>query len=96
VLVSAIVMMIFYIMGRRNVHKTAKVALAVSLAYFAYYLYHFFTDVARRYVSAITATGQTHQYFTALHLLIFLTLTIAFYVTGFVAFAYKALWKQKV
>lgn len=95
-LISAVVAFIFYILGRKNVHRTTKLALGVSLVYFAYYLGHFFIDVARRYVQATVATAQDGQYFTAAHLLIFLTMTIAFYVSGFFAFVYKALWKQKV
>jgi hypothetical protein len=90
------VMGIFWLLERKNPHRTAKIAFGVALLYFAYYIYLFFADVSKRYIEGVVASAHSGQYFVSLHLLLFLTITIAFYVTGFLVFAYKAFVKQKV
>jgi hypothetical protein len=95
-LITALVTGIFYILGRRNFQRTAKVAAAAVFAYFGIYLYHFFISVAKSYTSSVTLLGQAGQYFIAFHLLLFFTITIIFYLAGFATFLYEAYIKQKI
>ncbi|HII72359.1 TPA: hypothetical protein HA265_06410 [Candidatus Woesearchaeota archaeon] len=95
-LISALVMGIFYLLGRKSLRKTAKLAFLVTFIYFGMYLYYFFIDLAAYYIDAITIMAQKGQVFIAAHILLFFTITILFYVGGFGMFLYESYFKQKI
>jgi hypothetical protein len=95
-LISLLVMGIFYILGRKSPGRTTKLAFILIFVYFAAYIYYFFTSLARYYMHAIEVMAKSGQYFIAFHLLLFFMITIIFYACGFVMFAYEAWTKQKI
>jgi hypothetical protein len=95
-LVSALVMGIFYILGRKNFGRTVKIASAAVFLYFGIYLYHFFISLSKSYINAVTLLGKSGQYFIAAHILIFFMITIIFYTIGYTTFLYEAYLKEKV
>ncbi len=93
---SALVMGIFYILGRKNLRSTTKVAFFTVFFYFGIYLYKFFFSLAKNYISTITLLGKNGQYFIALQLLLFFTIIILFYSGGYIMFLYETYVKQKI
>jgi hypothetical protein len=95
-LVAALVMGIFYILGRKDIRRTARVGFFAIFAYFGLYLYHFFFDIAKYYVGAVVMMTKAGQYFISAHLLLFFMITIMFYVAGYLMFLWQLYAKQKI
>jgi len=64
-------------------------SLMIGLLFFALYIYLFFTSLLNYYVNAIRILFLSSQYFLSFYFLLFLTITILFYVGGFLLFIYE-------
>ncbi len=95
-LIAGLVAAIFYLLERKNPWRTRTAGFLAVFIYFGIYLYHFFTDLAAYYVKATTAMAQNELYFIAAHLLIFFTITIIFYIGGYILFLHKSYIQQKI
>lgn len=93
-LMAALVMAIFYILGRKDPRRTAKTAFLAVLIYFGIYIYHFFTDIASYYTSAVVVMAKAGQHFIAAHLLLFFTITILFYLLGYLMLIWQLYAKR--
>jgi hypothetical protein len=96
VAIALLVMGIFYILARKSLRRTTQLAFLIVFAYFGYYIYTFFSSVARDYIMSVNVMAQGKEYFIAAHLLIFFALTITFYIGGYLMFLYEAYAKQKI
>ncbi len=94
-LAAALIMGIFHFLSKKSFVKSLKLVFAVVLIYLGMYLYYFFTDVARYYMQTISMLAQAGRYFIAAHLLIFFTITIVFYIGGYLMFIYEAHVKNR-
>ncbi|MFH1064240.1 MAG: hypothetical protein V1729_04125 [Candidatus Woesearchaeota archaeon] len=95
-LAAVLVAGIFHVLARKNLFRSLKLVFAVVLIYLGLYLYYFFTDVAGYYVQSIGLLAKAGQYFIAMHLLIFFTITIVFYIGGYLMFIYEAHIKHNI
>ncbi|MBW2997106.1 hypothetical protein KY349_02060 [Candidatus Woesearchaeota archaeon] len=95
-LISVLVMGIFYILGRKDIRRTAQVGFMAVFVYFGLYLYYFFIDLAKYYTEAVVVMAQNNKYFIALHLLLFFVVTIMFYIGGYLMFLHEAIRKKRI
>ncbi|MFC1741243.1 hypothetical protein ACFL3V_01780 [Nanoarchaeota archaeon] len=96
-LISALIMGIFYILGRKNLRNTTRLAFIMVFFYFGMYLYHFFVDIIKFYlIFSVTVMLQAHQYFMAAHIFIFFVIKTMFYVCGYLMFLWKGYFKQRI
>ena len=89
VLISAMVMIIFYILSLKYLHRVVKLAFIAVELFFGLYLYYFFRDTAKYYTIGVVTLLQNMKIFLGLHLFVFLMITIIFYIGGFVLFVYN-------
>jgi hypothetical protein len=95
-LIGALVMAIFYVLGRVNLRKVTKLGFLVVFIYFGMYLYYFFISLAKFYIDAVIIMLQNNQSFIAFHLFLFFIITILFYIGGYVLFLHQSYLKQKI
>lgn len=95
-LISGLVMGIFYILGRKDIRRTTQVGFMAVFVYFGLYLYYFFIDLAKYYTDAVVIMAQNSKYFIAFHLLLFFVVTIMFYICGYFMFLHEAIRKKRI
>jgi len=74
-------------------HKSKLITACVSMIFlfFGLYVYFFFIDTGSYYVSIIAESLRSSEYLLGIYFLIFLTMTILFYIGGFFSFIYESL-----
>jgi hypothetical protein len=65
--------------------------VGIVMLYFALYIFYFFIDTGSYYVTTIVASLQTGNIIIGLYFLMFLALTIIFYIGGWLVYVYELL-----
>lgn len=63
--------------------------LLISLIYFANYIFLYFLDISQYYLDVIFFKFDGGKYFVAFYFIIFMLITIIFYVGGFISFLHE-------
>jgi len=90
VIVSLIVGVMTYILGKRFKNQFFYGMIALTLLFFGLYIYNFFLDLSNYYVTNISSSIIYGEYFVGVYLFFFLGLTILFYLGGFIFFVYES------
>ncbi|MEM4268077.1 MAG: hypothetical protein QXK37_04590 [Candidatus Woesearchaeota archaeon] len=69
--------------------------VATSLVYFAIYIFFYFMDVTSYYIAVASNSIVSSSYFAACYFLIFLMITLIFYIGGFILFLYESIEGEK-
>jgi len=69
--------------------------ILISITFFAYYIYLFFTSIVLYFINIIRALIITSRFFLSFHFLIFFSINILFYIVGFIMFIDEII-KEKV
>ena len=89
VLLGGIILFISLIRKLRN--YVIILSIAISTYFFGNYIYHFFSDMIKYYISNIILLLLQLNIFLGFYLFIFFMITLLFYIAGFLVYIYE-LW----
>jgi len=87
---SILVGALFYVLAKtRFAEKLNLATILIIFYFFGMYVYHFFVDTSSYYIGVIVESLQMSEYAIAAYFLVFLTMTILFYIGGFFSYVYE-------
>lgn len=85
-LVSVLVMAVFFLLGLRYHRNITKLAFIITSVFFGIYLFYFFVDLADFYIKGVFILAKNNEFFLSAYMFLFFVITILFYSVSFLAF----------